>query len=264
MREDHGNMAEIARTTRCALSRLAKAGGALERKIHLLQHTPIKMSDSTLELMAVFAVSKPQTWQSEFDQILESIAETCQTDGIPWTSLKELIRYKIKQNVHAEDKMGRVNGLFNKGDTVSDYEERIDQALDSFEEPPFTIQRICELITNPDQHHRNVWAYLRALEKVLLVTSTELDHQVVPSSSATSSPLPTAASMETGSSVMSQPTLPATQEGDPMIMSPPRVGELPPEVVALGPNPVASPFASLVRPATPPVGGDMGDPMDTD
>ena len=39
--------------------------------------------------------------------------------------------------------------------------------------PPFTIQRLCELTLCPEEHHPNVWKYLRALEKVLLVTSLQ-------------------------------------------------------------------------------------------
>jgi serine/threonine-protein phosphatase 4 regulatory subunit 2 len=38
--------------------------------------------------------------------------------------------------------------------------------------PPFTIQRVCELCLYPEQHYNSVGKYLRALEKSLLVTST--------------------------------------------------------------------------------------------
>jgi serine/threonine-protein phosphatase 4 regulatory subunit 2 len=39
-------------------------------------------------------------------------------------------------------------------------------------EPPFTIQRVCELCLHPKQHYTSVGKYLRAMEKSLLVTST--------------------------------------------------------------------------------------------
>jgi len=39
-------------------------------------------------------------------------------------------------------------------------------------EPPFTIQRVCELCLHPRQHYTSVGKYLRAVEKSLLVTST--------------------------------------------------------------------------------------------
>ncbi|KAF8652753.1 hypothetical protein AX16_004250 [Volvariella volvacea WC 439] len=45
--------------------------------------------------------------------------------------------------------------------------------LDEFESnPPFTIQRLCELCLYPLRHYRSVGKYLRAVEKTLFVTST--------------------------------------------------------------------------------------------
>lgn len=38
--------------------------------------------------------------------------------------------------------------------------------------PPFTIQRVCELCLYPKQHYKSVGKYLRAVEKSLLVTSS--------------------------------------------------------------------------------------------
>lgn len=38
--------------------------------------------------------------------------------------------------------------------------------------PPFTIQRVCELCIRPKQHYKTVGKYLRAVEKSLLVTSS--------------------------------------------------------------------------------------------
>lgn len=38
--------------------------------------------------------------------------------------------------------------------------------------PPFTIQRISELAIHPHRHYKNAGKYLRAIERVLLVTST--------------------------------------------------------------------------------------------
>ncbi len=42
---------------------------------------------------------------------------------------------------------------------------------DHLREPPFTIQRVCELALNPTSSHKSLGKYLRALQKVLLVTS---------------------------------------------------------------------------------------------
>lgn len=39
------------------------------------------------------------------------------------------------------------------------------------EDPPFTIQRVCELCVDPKRHYKAIGKYLRAVEKSLLVTS---------------------------------------------------------------------------------------------
>lgn len=44
--------------------------------------------------------------------------------------------------------------------------------LDRFSDPPFTIQRVCELCVRPQQHYKALGKYLRAVEKTLLVTSS--------------------------------------------------------------------------------------------
>ncbi|KXS11382.1 hypothetical protein M427DRAFT_35915 [Gonapodya prolifera JEL478] len=59
------------------------------------------------------------------------------------------------------------------GETVGEYETRLLDALDYFDDrPPFTIQRLCELLTiHRKQYNFSRWKYLAALEKVLSVTS---------------------------------------------------------------------------------------------
>ncbi|CEL63268.1 hypothetical protein RSOLAG1IB_05311 [Rhizoctonia solani AG-1 IB] len=42
--------------------------------------------------------------------------------------------------------------------------------------PPFTVQRLVELVVKPRAHYKNVGKYLRALERTLLVTSTHKDY----------------------------------------------------------------------------------------
>ncbi|KAG8942212.1 hypothetical protein FRC03_003505 [Tulasnella sp. 419] len=45
--------------------------------------------------------------------------------------------------------------------------------IDEFDDhPPFTIQRVCELVVDPTAHYRQLGTWLRAVERSLLVTST--------------------------------------------------------------------------------------------
>ncbi|KAJ2544211.1 hypothetical protein GGH12_001211 [Coemansia sp. RSA 1822] len=55
---------------------------------------------------------------------------------------------------------------------IRDLEDRISYSLHTFDDAPFTIQRIAELLAWPDRHYRNVLKFLRAVERVVYVTST--------------------------------------------------------------------------------------------
>ncbi|KAI9105473.1 hypothetical protein DFS34DRAFT_11082 [Phlyctochytrium arcticum] len=95
---------------------------------------------------------------------LSEIAETCHLKQ-PWPEVKELLKARIAVNLSNEPA-----DATDKGDTVKDYHDRIIQALDTFHDAPFTIQRLSELAIHPTEHHRSIWKYLRALEKVLFLT----------------------------------------------------------------------------------------------
>ncbi|CED85348.1 Protein phosphatase 4 regulatory subunit 2 related protein [Phaffia rhodozyma] len=52
-------------------------------------------------------------------------------------------------------------------------ESRVSRLLDEFEsDPPFTIQRLCEILVDPQSIHSNLGKHIRAIERTLLVTST--------------------------------------------------------------------------------------------
>ncbi|KAK8869626.1 hypothetical protein IAR55_000193 [Kwoniella newhampshirensis] len=49
--------------------------------------------------------------------------------------------------------------------------ERLDKLLEEMDSPPFTIQRLAELLLQPTQYHTSLGKFLRAVEKTLLVTT---------------------------------------------------------------------------------------------
>ncbi|KAJ2800722.1 hypothetical protein H4R21_003062 [Coemansia helicoidea] len=55
---------------------------------------------------------------------------------------------------------------------IRELEDRISYTLHAFEEAPFTIQRIAELLAWPERHYRSALKFLRAVERVVYVTST--------------------------------------------------------------------------------------------
>jgi hypothetical protein len=44
--------------------------------------------------------------------------------------------------------------------------------LDSYTGIPFTMQRLCELITEPRRHYKRIDKFMRGLEKIMLVVTT--------------------------------------------------------------------------------------------
>ncbi|KAI5121684.1 hypothetical protein M0805_002760 [Coniferiporia weirii] len=65
--------------------------------------------------------------------------------------------------------------------------------------PPFTIQRVCELTIRPRTHYKSAGKYLRAFERALLVTSTIDAFPVIPPEDPDASPsafIPTGSLLE--------------------------------------------------------------------
>jgi len=62
-----------------------------------------------------------------------------------------------------------------EGDEDNDVEKRSQRflvALESFDEAPFTVQRLCELILSPEKVYSTYFKYISALEKMVNITST--------------------------------------------------------------------------------------------
>lgn len=80
-----------------------------------------------------------------------------------------------KEKTPEQQEQGRLEGDVNVVpisintlvlETPQGYHDRIKGLLDTFTSAPFTIQRVCELISSPTEHHTNLIKYLRAVEKV--------------------------------------------------------------------------------------------------
>jgi hypothetical protein len=59
---------------------------------------------------------------------------------------------------------------FATGESLDDGVERLARALDAFREPPFTAQRLCELLLSPRDYYGSVDKLANAVEKLLTVT----------------------------------------------------------------------------------------------
>ncbi|KAF8831370.1 hypothetical protein HHX47_DHR1000567 [Lentinula edodes] len=146
-------------------------------------------------------------WNPDHDNVLKQIADTDVVD-VKWDLLKDIIKYKTEQNismflsstaspppapsfnaVHMQNgglrlppfpprQQNNINMIeapqnyLNEEQTRA-LKESIFAQLDTFDsDPPFTIQRICELCVEPKKQYKSIGKYLRAVEKSTLVTST--------------------------------------------------------------------------------------------
>ncbi|KAK7467054.1 hypothetical protein VKT23_004116 [Stygiomarasmius scandens] len=145
---------------------------------------------------------------SDLDQHLQRVAEEDKLD-LPWPQLRDIIKQKIQENIklflaetrpqsppptflpislqngslklapfppRTRDNINMIEAPINymNEEQASELKGFIFNQLDEFDsEPPFTIQRVCELCISPRKHYKSVGKYLRAVEKSLLVTSTQ-------------------------------------------------------------------------------------------
>ncbi|XP_021201502.3 serine/threonine-protein phosphatase 4 regulatory subunit 2 [Helicoverpa armigera] len=122
-----------------------------------------------------FSKRKPKTIPQELNEYLAYVART----GDPvyqWSLVKSLFKEKLLSVI--TDFYETTPGIdippypnvdpFNYDIMKNSLLER----LDSFTSAPFTVQRICELLTYPRKQYNRVDKFMRAIEKNILVVST--------------------------------------------------------------------------------------------
>ncbi|KAI7858433.1 PPP4R2-domain-containing protein [Circinella umbellata] len=103
----------------------------------------------------------------EYYQGLSDIAETNQITH-SWLDLQVAIKNAIVQQCEMIEKKEPTP---EEWVNIEGIKTNILHSLELHERPPFTIQRLCELVLNPRKHYRMFIKYMNAIEKVLLVTS---------------------------------------------------------------------------------------------
>ncbi|KAA8540375.1 hypothetical protein F0562_024706 [Nyssa sinensis] len=118
--------------------------------------------------------SKHELAEEEVRGILEVIAATGRF-WHEWDKLKSMLSFYLKQvlSKYSEAKMTGDQQNSSLGETYLELVKRLDDALQSFVEgPPFTLQRVCEILLTAENIYPNLSKLALALEKNLLVTST--------------------------------------------------------------------------------------------
>lgn len=117
---------------------------------------------------------KPRIADEEVRGVLEVIASTGKF-WHDWDKLKSMISFYLKQvlSEYPEVNMTSEEQNASLGETYPELVKRLDEALHSFDEgPPFTLQRLCEILLAARSIYPNLSKLALALEKNLLVTST--------------------------------------------------------------------------------------------
>ncbi|XP_027355137.1 serine/threonine-protein phosphatase 4 regulatory subunit 2 [Abrus precatorius] len=92
-----------------------------------------------------------------------------------WDKLKSMLSFQLKQvlSEYPEAKMTSEQQYASLGESYTELVNKLDEALVCFiEGPPFTLQRLCEILLGAKSIYPNLSKLALALEKNLLVTST--------------------------------------------------------------------------------------------
>ncbi|XP_054160226.1 serine/threonine-protein phosphatase 4 regulatory subunit 2-B-like [Oppia nitens] len=109
------------------------------------------------------------------NKYLENVAQNGDT-VFSWTKLQPLLRRKLEIVMNEFHQMCPTDHLMPlpnvKPFDFDELKNQILESIDTFGSAPFTIQRICELLTNPSKHYKRTDKFMRGIEKNILVVST--------------------------------------------------------------------------------------------
>ncbi|KAK7404300.1 hypothetical protein VNO78_05084 [Psophocarpus tetragonolobus] len=120
------------------------------------------------------AEKKQDVSREQVVQILQVIASTGRF-WHDWDKLKSMLSFQLKQvlSEYPEAKMTSEQQYASLGESYIELVNKLDEALTCFiDGPPFTLQRLCEILLDAKTIYPNLSKLALALEKNLLVTST--------------------------------------------------------------------------------------------
>lgn len=134
----------------------------------------IENAELVMQMLEMYQMYKQQA-PVELEEYLRYVAKTGNT-LFQWTLVKPFIREKIL-NVIAEFAEQSALADIPPYPNVDPFNYEAMKTLllerfDAFNGPPFTIQRLCELLSCPRKEYNRVDKFMRAVEKNILVVST--------------------------------------------------------------------------------------------
>ncbi|CAG4953011.1 unnamed protein product [Colias eurytheme] len=132
-------------------------------------------AEEVFQFLEEFSKRKPKIIPQELNDYLEYVART----GDPvyqWSLVKSLFKEKLLNVItdfHESTPSVDIPPCPNVDPFNYDImKNSLIERLDSFTSAPFTVQRICELLTCPRKQYNRVDKFMRAIEKNILVVST--------------------------------------------------------------------------------------------
>jgi len=132
-------------------------------------------TEEVLQILETYTRTKPKEIPEELENYLRFVASTGDT-VFKWPQIQHLLREKLI-NVITEfhDTTPSIQDLphypnvdpFN----FEAMKKMLIERMDSFRSAPFTVQRICELLTEPRKQYSRIDKFMRAVEKTILVVS---------------------------------------------------------------------------------------------
>lgn len=131
--------------------------------------------ENVLMELNIFEKEPASSLPKVLEEYLVFVAKTGNT-VFPWPKIKPVVRTKLDLIITdfniamPEEQVPKMPNV----DTFkfSEMKQRIFEQLESYSGIPFTMQRLCELLTQPKRHYKRVDKFMRGLEKVMLVVST--------------------------------------------------------------------------------------------
>jgi len=131
--------------------------------------------ETILDELTCFQKKKTKEISPLLEEYLLKVARTGDTI-FPWSKLKPLIMHKMEEVItdfHRDYPTENIPQCPNVEKFAFDMmREKLLETVNTFTSAPFTIQRLCELVTTPRLHYRRTDKFMRGLEKNVLVVST--------------------------------------------------------------------------------------------
>lgn len=133
--------------------------------------------DEVLQMLERFTRLKQKEIPRELEDYLSFVARTGDT-VYPWAAVKYFFRTKLSHVImDFHDNTPSIADLPKCPNVDPFCYDRMKRTLlsrmESFNSAPFTIQRICELLNEPRKHYTRIDKFMRAVEKNILVVSTQ-------------------------------------------------------------------------------------------